>query len=61
MNTNVAVQNLDNLIATSKMTRQDHIVLSQSLDYLRMRASILDDQEQAAKDAAKEQDVEKKL
>jgi len=34
MNTKDAVQNLDNLIASSRLTRQEHIALSQSLDHL---------------------------
>jgi len=52
MTTIEAVQNLDNLISASRMTRQEHIGMSQSLDHLRIRASLLDAQEQKAKEEA---------
>lgn len=38
MDIKTAVQNLDNLIATSRMTRQEHIILQQSLEFLRVQA-----------------------
>lgn len=53
MKTNNAIQNLDNLIATSQLTRVDHIALEQSLQCLGQKARLLDTQEQEAKDAAK--------
>lgn len=50
MTTQTAVQNLDNLIATSRMTREEHVVLQQSLAFLNQKASMLDKQEQEKKD-----------
>lgn len=50
MDTNMAIQNLDSLIASTRMTRQEHIGMSQSLDHLKIRASLLDAQEQKAED-----------
>jgi len=54
MNTINAVQNLDNLIATSRMTREEHVVLQQSLMHLSQKASTLDKQKQEKKDLVNE-------
>jgi len=58
MNTANAVQNLDNLIATSRMTREEHVVLQQSLMHLSQKASALDKQKQEKKDLEKEKEGE---
>ncbi len=45
ISTEQAAQNLDNLIATSRMTRQEHIVLQQSLSILHNKAVKFDEPE----------------
>lgn len=37
-----AAQNIDSLISSSRMTRQEHIVMQQSLELLRSKASAPD-------------------
>lgn len=53
-NTEIAVQNIDGLIAQSRLTRPEHVALSENLKHLQVRALLLDTQEQEAKDAARE-------
>lgn len=53
-NTEIAVQNIDNLISESRLTRKEHVALSNNLKHLQLRALLLDAQEQEAEDAAKE-------
>lgn len=50
LSTKDAAQNIDNLIAASRMTRQEHIALQQSLELLRMKALEYDEQEQLRKE-----------
>lgn len=52
MNTNDAIRNLDSLIATSRLTREEHVALEESLKCLAMKTRLLDTQEQEAKNAA---------
>ena len=48
MDIQTAVQNLDNLIATSRLTRQDHVALQQSLQYLEAEAKKSADKKEEA-------------
>lgn len=50
MDTKSAVQNLDNLIASSRLTRQEHIALSQSLDHLAKLAQNFEIQQEVDKE-----------
>ena len=60
MTTEQAVQNLDNLIAATRMTRQEHIGMQQSLELLKRKAVQrdvgLDSAEVDAEEAEKEVD-----
>ena len=56
MSTKEAAQNLDNLIATSRMTRQEHVGMQQSLELLKTKALDLDEREQSDKEAIKGED-----
>ena len=42
MTTEIAVQNIDNLIASARLTRQEHVVLQQCLAYLQKKAQHVD-------------------
>ena len=56
LTTEQAVQNLDNLIATSRMNRQEHVAMQQSLEHLKFKAMELDELEESGKEAKKEVD-----
>lgn len=45
-----AVQNIDGLIANSRLTRQEHIMLQGSLKFLEMRAKDADELEKQIKE-----------
>ncbi len=49
MDTETAVKNIDALIAQSRMTRPDHVVLQQSLEYLKNKAIELDEEDTTGK------------
>ena len=38
MNTEIAVKNIDNLIASARLTRQEHVTLQQCLAFLHSKA-----------------------
>ena len=42
MNTEASVKNLDTMIAQSRMTRQDHVALQESLEFLKLKAEAYD-------------------
>lgn len=59
MTTGQAVQNLDNLLAQSRLTRQEHVVMQQSLQLLQMKAAELDRRaEESKKDTDAKEEVD---
>ncbi len=53
MNTEQAVQNIDMLMAGSRLTRQDHVNLQQSLELLKSKAQAYDLERESATEPPK--------